>query len=69
MSTTDADEVLVEAINRESGESLVLTGRAAEGTSGGAIFVDLADGQPGVVTQFLGSWLLVMAGTFRQRLG
>lgn len=56
MSTTDADQVLVDAINRESGESLVMTGRATEGTSGSAIFVDLADGQPGVVTHFLGSY-------------
>ena len=60
MSTADADQVLVDAINRETDERLIMTGRAAEGTSGGAIFVDLTDGQPGVVTHFLGSYARVV---------
>ncbi len=49
------DQALIDAVNTVSGSSLTVIGRAAAGTSGGAIFVDLDDGSPGVVTRFLGT--------------
>ena len=56
MATPNADDlVVVEAVNRALDTSMRVIGRAAEGTSGGAIFVDLGDGAPGVVTTFLGT--------------
>ena len=56
MATSDtADLAVVEAINRVLSTRMRVIGRAEEGTSGGAIFVDLGDGAPGVVTTFLGT--------------
>ncbi len=49
------DQAVIEAINTHTGAGLIRTGRAADGTLGGAIFVDLPDGLPGVVTRYLGS--------------
>ena len=49
------DQALIKAVNKMSGSSLTMIGRAAQGTSGGAIFVDLDDGSPGVVSRFLGT--------------
>lgn len=49
------DRRVIARISREAGTAMTLTGRASEGTSGGAIYVDLEDGRPAVVTRFLGS--------------
>lgn len=49
------DHALVRAINDVGRVNLKVTGRAADGTSGGAILVDFEDGMPGVVTTFLGT--------------
>lgn len=54
MPTLDEDQVVIDAINQQSQLNLTITGRAATGTSGGAIYVDLGNGEPGVVTRFLG---------------
>lgn len=53
-SPSNDDLEIVETINRATHRQLTVTGRSAEGTLGGAIFVDLDDGTAGVVTQFLG---------------
>ena len=50
-----ADLAVVEAMNRVLSTRMRVIGRAEEGTSGGAIFVELGDGAPGVVTTFLGT--------------
>lgn len=52
--TADDDEALIRSINRLAGAGLTRVGRAEHGTLGGAIFVELRNGQPGVVTRFLG---------------
>ena len=50
-----ADHAVVEAVNRVLRTRMRVIGRAEEGTSGGAIFVDLGDGGSGVITTFLGT--------------
>ena len=50
-----ADLAVVEAVNRVLRTRMRVIGRAEEGTSGGAIFVDLGDGGSGVITTFLGT--------------
>jgi hypothetical protein len=50
-----ADLAVVEAMNRVLSTRMRVIGRAEEGTSGGAIFVELGDGAPGAVTTFLGT--------------
>ena len=50
-----ADLGVVEAMNRVLSTRMRVIGRAEEGTSGGAIFVELGDGAPGAVTTFLGT--------------
>ena len=52
--STDEDLATIAMINRAASLNLTFTGRAAQGTLGGAIFVDLDDGGRGVVTRFLG---------------
>lgn len=49
------DDALVGAINAVADVDLTVEGRAEQGTLGGAILVNFADGRPGVVTRSLES--------------
>jgi aminoglycoside phosphotransferase (APT) family kinase protein len=55
MTTESDDEALVAAVNCRTGAALTVTGRARNGTLGGAIYARWPDGRPAVVTRFLGS--------------
>lgn len=54
-ATEADDEALIQRINRRADTQLRMVGRAAQGTLGGAIFVEWPAGRAGVVTRFLGS--------------
>ncbi len=55
MQLSDDDTALIDEVNRRSAAGLRPVGRAAEGTLGGALFVEWPDGHAGVITHYLGS--------------